>query len=225
MKDVYKRQHLAAVRLCARVGLRGLATVEFLVTGGRFIFLEVNPRIQVEHTITEETAGVDLVAVQLAIAGGASHYELGLPAGIASDGEEVIGELAARRGIAIQARVNAETFAADGSVAPTAGTLTAFSPPTGPGVRVDTYGRSGLVLSPRYDSLLAKVITHVRGTAMPAAVRKMQTALAEFSIDGVRTNIGILRELLSDSQIQLDFQAGAVTTDLVDARLPELRCV
>ena len=214
--------HLAAVRLCARVGLRGLATVEFLVTGEAFVFLEVNPRIQVEHTITEETAGVDLVAVQLAIAGGAPHYELGLPAGIASDGEEVIGELAARRGIAIQARVNAETFAADGSVATTAGTLTAFSPPTGPGVRVDTYGRSGLVLSPRYDSLLAKVITHVRGVSLPAAVRKMQTALAEFSIDGVRTNIEFLRELLSDSDIQSDLESGVVTTGLVDAKIPAL---
>ncbi len=227
LSDALRRDlHLAAVRLCARVGLHGLATVEFLVTGGTFVFLEVNPRIQVEHTITEETAGVDLVAVQLAIAGGASHYELGLPAGIASDGEEVIGELAARRGIAIQARVNAETFGADGSVAPTAGALTTFSPPTGPGVRVDTYGRSGLVLSPRYDSLLAKVITHVRGGSMPAAVRKMQTALAEFGIDGVRTNIEILRELLSDSQIQLDLQAGAVTTDLVDTEASRvgLRC-
>src|SRR5271156_1825049 len=214
--------HLAAARLCARVGLRGLATVEFLVAGEKFVFLEVNPRIQVEHTITEETAGVDLVAVQLAVAGGASYYELGLPAGIASDGDEVIGEPAARRGIAIQARVNMETFARDGSVLPSAGTLTAFSPPTGPGVRVDTYGRPGLVLSPRYDSLLAKVITHVRGSSLPAAVRKMQTALAEFSIEGVQTNISFLRELLSDSQIQSGLQTGAVTTSCVDAKLPEL---
>ena len=116
--------HQAAARLCARVGLRGLATVEFLVTGEEFVFLEVNPRIQVEHTVTEETTGVDLVAVQLAIAGGASYYQLGLPAGIASDGTEVIGEPAAHRGIAIQARVNMETFAPDGSVVPAAGTLT-----------------------------------------------------------------------------------------------------
>ena len=209
--------HLAAARLCARVGLRGLATVEFLVAGEKFVFLEVNPRIQVEHTITEETAGVDLVAVQLAVAGGASYYELGLPAGIASDGDEVIGEPAARRGIAIQARVNMETFARDGSVLPSAGTLSAFSPPTGPGVRVDTYGRPGLVLSSRYDSLLAKVITHVNGSSLHAAVRKTRTALAEFSIEGVRTNISFLRELLSDSQIQ----SGVVTTSFLDAKLSE----
>ncbi len=210
--------HQAAVRLCARVGLRGLATVEFLVAGDKFVFLEVNPRIQVEHTVTEETTGVDLVAVQLAIAGGASYYQLRLPAGIASDGSEVIGEPAARRGIAIQARVNMETFAADGSVVPAAGTLTVFSPPSGPGVRVDTYGRPGLVTSPRYDSLLAKVITHVHGSSLQAAVRKARTALGEFGIEGVRTNIGFLRELLSDDEVE----SGWVTTDFLDERLPEL---
>jgi acetyl/propionyl-CoA carboxylase alpha subunit/acetyl-CoA carboxylase carboxyltransferase component len=219
LSDTLRRElHEAAVRLCARVGLRGLATVEFLVAGEKYVFLEVNPRIQVEHTVTEETTGVDLVAVQLAIAGGASYYQLGLPAGIASDGTEVIGEPAARRGIATQARVNMETFDADGSVVPAAGTLTVFSPPSGPGVRVDTYGRPGLVTSPRYDSLLAKVITHVQGSSLPAAMRKARTALGEFSIEGIRTNIGFLRELLSNSEIQ----SGLVTTGFLDETLPEL---
>jgi acetyl/propionyl-CoA carboxylase alpha subunit/acetyl-CoA carboxylase carboxyltransferase component len=219
LSDALRRElHQAAVRLCARVGLHGLATVEFLVAGDKYVFLEVNPRIQVEHTVTEETTGVDLVAVQLDIAGGASYYQLGLPAGIASDGTEVIGEPAARRGIAIQARVNMETFAADGSVVPAAGTLTVFSPPTGPGVRVDSYGRPGLAASPRYDSLLAKVVTHVHGSSFAAAVRKAQTALGEFSVEGIRTNIGFLRELLSDSEIQ----SGMVTTGFLDERLPEL---
>lgn len=128
-EELRRALHQAAVRLCARVGLRGLATVEFLVSGERFVFLEVNPRIQVEHTVTEQTTGLDLVAVQLAIAGGESYYRLGLPAGIASDGTEVIGEPAAQRGIAIQLRVNAETFGPDFSVLPSAGTLTAFCPP------------------------------------------------------------------------------------------------
>ncbi len=219
LSDALRRGlHQAAARLCARVGLRGLATVEFLVAADKFVFLEVNPRIQVEHTVTEETTGVDLVAVQLAIADGASYYQLGLPAGIASDGTEVIGDPAARRGIAIQARVNMETFAADGSVVPAAGTLTVFSPPGGPGVRVDTYGRAGLVTSPRYDSLLAKVITHVHGPSLQAAVRKARIALGEFGVEGVPTNIGFLRELLSDSQIQ----SGRVTTDFLDRKLPEL---
>jgi acetyl/propionyl-CoA carboxylase alpha subunit len=223
LSDRLRRElHQAAARLCAGVGLRGLATVEFLVAsekeGAKFVFLEINPRIQVEHTVTEETTGVDLVAVQLAIAGGASYYQLRLPAGIASDGTEVIGEPAAGRGIAIQARVNAETFAADGSVVPSAGTLTVFSPPGGPGVRVDTYGRPGLVTSPRYDSLLAKVIAHVHGSSLQAAVRKVRTALGEFGIEGVRTNISVLRELLSDDEVQ----SGWVTTGFLDGRLPEL---
>ncbi|MDT5259111.1 MAG: hypothetical protein QOD10_4191 [Mycobacterium sp.] len=219
LSDRLRRElHQSAARLCAGVGLRGLATVEFLVADENFVFLEINPRIQVEHTVTEETTGVDLVAIQLAIAGGGSYYQLRLPAGIASDGTEVIGEPAARRGIAIQVRVNAETFAADGSVVPAAGTLTVFSPPSGPGVRVDTYGRPGLVVSPRYDSLLAKVITHVHGSSLQAALRKARTALGEFGIEGVRTNISLLRELLSDNEIQ----SGWVTTGFLDGRLPEL---
>ncbi|MDT5223268.1 MAG: hypothetical protein QOG19_675, partial [Mycobacterium sp.] len=177
-----------------------------------------NPRIQVEHTVTEEVVGIDLVAIQLAIASGASYYELRLPAGIASDGIEVIGEPAARMGIAIQTRVNMETFAPDGAVLPAAGTLTVFSPPSGPGVRVDTYGRPGLTPSPRYDSLLAKVVTHVRGISFPAAARKARTALSEFAIEGLATNIDFLRALLSDS----GFQSGKVSTNFLDDKLPEL---
>ncbi|MEE6139451.1 carboxyl transferase domain-containing protein [Mycobacterium sp. 050128] len=219
VSDALRRElHLAAARLCGRAGLRGLATVEFLVAGEEFVFLEINPRIQVEHTITEETTGVDLVAAQLAIAGGASYYQLGLPSGIASDGEEVIGEPAARRGIAIQARVNMETLTADGVVVPAAGVLTVFSPPSGPGVRVDTFGRTGLELSTRYDSLLAKVVTHVRGSSFAAALRKSRTALAEFEVEGVRTNVNFLQELLSDSQIE----SGVVATSFLDAKLSEL---
>jgi acetyl/propionyl-CoA carboxylase alpha subunit/acetyl-CoA carboxylase carboxyltransferase component len=209
--------HRAAARLCAQADYRGIATVEFLVTGEQFVFLEVNPRIQVEHTVTEEVTGVDLVAVQLRIAQGASFHQLRLPAGIVADGDEVVGALAAVRGIAIQTRVNMETIAADGSVLPTAGTLTVFSPPSGPGVRVDTFGRPGLTPSPRYDSLLAKVITRVRGSSFSAAVRKAQTALDEFGIEGIRTNAGFLREVLSHSHVH----TGLVTTDFIDDNLSD----
>ncbi|OBI40585.1 carbamoyl-phosphate-synthetase [Mycobacterium kyorinense] len=208
--------HCAAARLCAQVGYRGLATVEFLVAGEQFVFLEVNPRLQVEHTVTEEVTGIDLVALQLVIADGATLDELELPAGI--DGVDVVAEPAAARGIAIQTRVNMETFAPDGSVLPAAGMLSVFSPPSGPGVRVDTYGRRGLAPSPAYDSLLAKVITHVHGSSLAAALRKAHTALDEFGIEGIRTNIAFLRELLADSQVQ----SGAVTTSFVDEKLPAL---
>ncbi|OHV06073.1 acetyl-CoA carboxylase family protein [Mycobacterium talmoniae] len=210
--------HRAAARLCARVGYRGLATVEFLVSADQFVFLEVNPRIQVEHTVTEEVTGVDLVATQLAIAGGARFPELGLPAGIVAAGVAATGAPAPARGIAVQTRVNTETVAVDGSVLPTAGTLTTFAPPTGPGVRVDTYGRPGLAVSPRYDSLLAKVITHTRGPSFPAALRKARAALAEFGIDGVHTNLAVLRELLADA----DLQSGVVPTSWLQDKLPEL---
>jgi len=216
-ENLRRNLHQSAVTLCAQVGMRGLATVEFLVSDEKFVFLEVNPRIQVEHTVTEETTGLDLVAVQLAIARGASYYQLGLPAGIASDGSEVIGEPATHRGIAIQTRVNAETLAADGAIVPAAGTLTVFSPPSGPGVRVDTYGRPGLTTNPQYDSLLAKVVTHVHGSSFSAAVRKARTALGEFGVEGVGTNIGFLRELLDDSEIQ----SGWVATDFLDGKSAE----
>lgn len=216
--DLRRRLHQAAARLCARVGLRGLATVEFLVSGEDFVFLEINPRIQVEHTVTEAVTGVDLVAVQLAIAEGASFEELPIPAGIASDGTEVGGEPAPSAGIAIQTRVNMETFGPDGSVLPSAGTLAVFTPPTGPGVRVDTYGRPGLTPSPRYDSLLAKVVTQVRSTSFAAAVRKAHTALGEFRIEGVATNLSVLQELLSDKE----FQRGPVSTTFLDDKLPKL---
>jgi len=212
--------HAAAARLAAHVGCRGLATVEFLLSGEQFVFLEVNPRIQVEHTVTEVVTGVDLVAVSLAIAGGASFDDLDLPAGI--DSSDADRRPAAVRGIAIQTRVNMETLDADGSVLPATGTLTVFSPPSGPGVRVDTFGRPGLSPSPRYDSLLAKVITHVHGSSVPAALRKARTALAEFAVEGIRTNIGLLRELLSERQVQSGLESGLVTTSFVDARLPEL---
>ena len=219
--DLRRALHQAAVRLCARVGLQGLATVEFLVTGEDFVFLEVNPRIQVEHTVTEETTGLDLVAVQLAISGGASFYQLGSAPGIASDGTEVIGEPAAQRGIAIQLRVNTESFGPDFSVLPSAGALTVFSPPSGPGVRVDTYGRPGLVVSSQYDSLLAKVIVHVHGSSWRAAVRKADTALSEFGIEGIHTNIGFLRGLLTDDCVE----SGWVSTAFLDEKLPRFAAV
>ncbi|MFE3542572.1 carboxyl transferase domain-containing protein [Nocardia sp. NPDC059177] len=217
LPDTLRRDlHAAAARLCAGVRYRGLATVEFLVSSDEFVFLEVNPRIQVEHTVTEEVTGLDLVATQLALARGTALDDLDLPDGIRADEATCTGDPATADGIAIQTRVNMETMAADGSTVPTAGTLTSFAPPTGPGVRVDTFGRPGLTPSPRYDSLLAKVITRTRGGSFPAAARKAETALAEFTVGGLGTNIAFLREILADSA----FRAGAVTTDFLAERLP-----
>jgi len=214
------RLHAAAARLCAEVGYRGIATVEFLVEERGFVFLEVNPRIQVEHTVTEEVTGVDLVAVQLAIADGVPFENLDLPTGIIAveKGLETVGSVANASGIAIQTRVNMETMTPDGNALPSSGTLDNFTPPGGPGVRVDTFGTVGLSPSARYDSLLAKVITHTRRSDFPAAVRKSIAALSEFAIDGVATNIEFLQAILSDK----DFRDGLVDVDWLGSRLADL---
>ncbi|MHA6626354.1 carboxyl transferase domain-containing protein [Pseudonocardia sichuanensis] len=214
--EVRRRLHESAARLCAGLRYRGLATVEFLVRGETFVFLEVNPRIQVEHTITEEVTGVDLVAAQLAVAGGAGLGDLDLPDGVLADGHGVRGRPAAAAGVAVQARVNIETMTADGGAVPGAGTLTAFTPPTGPGIRVDTFGVPGLVVSPRYDSLLAKVVARARTRA--AALSKVDAALGEFTVDGAPTNIGFLRALLADA----DLRAGPVDTTFLAGRMERL---
>lgn len=182
---------------------RGLATVEFLVTGDQFVFLEVNPRLQVEHTVTEEVTGLDLVELALDLAAGRTLGELGLGDGVPS------------RGSALQARVNAETVRTDGTVVPGTGTLTRFQPPAGRGIRVDTHGYAGYPMSPRYDSLLAKVIVH--GTAGSVAGRAAR-ALAEFDVEGVATNIGLLRVLLAEPGLT----AGEIDTGYVDVRTAEL---
>ncbi|WP_072690921.1 acetyl-CoA carboxylase family protein [Rhodococcus marinonascens] len=207
--------HEAATRLCASVGYLGLATVEFLVSPDGFVFLEVNPRIQVEHTVTEEVTGIDLVVAQIDISRGANLDDLSLPEGISAVGLNVTGRSATARGIAIQARVNMETMRPDGQAVPVTGTLSTFSAPTGPGIRVDTYGRPGLAPSPRYDSLLAKVVVHSRGQSFSAAARKTVSALAEFVIEGVPTNIGFLQAILADP----DFFNGSVDTDFLTERM------
>jgi len=123
----------AALAMARTASYRGAGTFEFLVDRDAFWFIEANARLQVEHTVTEELLGVDLVAAQLAIAGGASLAELGF----------VQERIPAPRGFAIQARVNAETFAADGGVRPAGGVIAAFEAPSGPGVRVDSAAAAG----------------------------------------------------------------------------------
>ncbi len=194
----------AATALCGSAGYRGLATVEFLVRGEEVVFLEVNPRLQVEHTVTEEVTGLDLVEVGVRLAEGATLAGLGLTAPPPV------------RGVAVQARVNAETLLPDGTVRPAAGALERFVPPTGRGVRVDTAAVPGGEVSPRYDSLLAKVVVSDRD--LPRALAGAGRALAELDVAGVATNRDLLAALLALPEVA----AGRATTDLVDARLAEL---
>lgn len=175
--------HSDAVRIAESVGCRGVITVEFLVAGEQAWFLEVNPRLQVEHTITEECTGVDLVGVQFDLAQGAALADLALPGD-------------APHGYAVQARVNAELLTATGDLFPATGTLTHFAPPTGTGVRVDTGAYPGMRQDARFDSLLAKVIA--RGPSYPAALRRCSDALGETAIGGIETNLTVVRAVLDE---------------------------
>ncbi len=180
---VREQLHADAVALAESVRCRGVITVEFLVSGTHYWFLEVNPRLQVEHTVTEEVIGADLVAVQFDLACGASLAELDLPD-------------PAPRGCAIQARVNAEIVTAGGEVLPSSGTVTRFAAPTGVGVRVDTALYAGMRHGVHFDSLLAKVVA--RAGSYPAALRRCADALAETVVAGVDTNTTVLRAVLDE---------------------------
>jgi acetyl/propionyl-CoA carboxylase alpha subunit/acetyl-CoA carboxylase carboxyltransferase component len=178
--EVRGRLAEAATALAGSARYRGLATAEFLVRDTEIAFLEVNPRLQVEHTVTEQVTGLDLVELGLRVADGATLDSLDLDA--------------RPRGVAVQARVNAEALQPDGTFLPGDGTLTRFQPPAGRGVRVDTAAYQGYPVSPHYDSLLAKVITE--GSTLKEAARRAVLALAEFGIAGVPTNAALLQALL-----------------------------
>ncbi len=202
------RQRLldAAVRLGQAVDYRSLGTVEFLVAGDVIAFIEVNARVQVEHTVTEEVTGIDLVTAQLRLADGASLPELGLTQA----------DIPAPKGFAVQTRVNLEIMQPDGNARPSGGVLARYDVPSGPGVRVDHYGTVGYATSPAYDSLLAKVIGV--GPDLPVALRRTARALREFTIEGAGTNIPFLRALLDDPALA----TGAVSTRYVEEHLTDL---
>ena len=199
----------AAVRLASHVGYSNAGTFEFLVdasgSGQPFAFIEANARLQVEHTVTEEVTGVDIVQSQLKIAQGATIADLGLD-------DPAISEA---RGYAIQTRVCMESMGEDGSVRPEAGTLTAYEAPSGPGVRTDGFGYAGYATSLLYDSLLAKVIAHSPSRNFADALTRTKRALAEFRIEGVVTNIGFIQNILNHP----GFAEGAVHTRFIDEEI------
>ncbi|MPY92929.1 MAG: carbamoyl-phosphate synthase large subunit [Acidimicrobiia bacterium] len=205
----------AAVRMAAEVRYGSLGTFEFLVDADAagtedagWAFIEANARLQVEHTVTEEVTGVDLVQAQLRLAGGRTLAELGLTQGV----------VPAPRGHAIQVRVNMETMQPDGTTRPAGGTLSAFEVPSGPGLRTDTFGYVGYRTSPAFDSLLAKLIGHSPSADFADAVARTYRALCEFKIEGVATNLGFLQSLLRHP----DVAANRVYTRFVDDHVAEL---
>ena len=207
--DLRRRLLDAACTLTAAVGYRGLCTVEFLVDedSGDFVFMEANPRIQVEHTVTEAVTGLDLVQLQIRLAAGASLAQLGL--------EQA--RVPAPRGFAVQLRINLEAMQADGSARPTGGTLSAYEPPGGHGIRVDGYGYSGYTTNPGFDSLLAKLIVHADAD-YPATLRRAYRALCEFRLEGVPSNLPFLQSLLQHPEVQ----ANRVTTGFIDSHAAAL---
>ncbi|MFT3971349.1 MAG: pyruvate carboxylase [Micropruina sp.] len=193
-----------AVKFCRHIGYTNAGTVEFLLgADGRYVFIEMNPRIQVEHTVTEEVTDVDLVSSQMRIAGGESLAGLGLR-------QEDIQV----RGQALQCRVTTEDPA--NGFRPDTGRISVYRSPGGAGVRLDggvVFG--GSEVGAHFDSMLVKLTC--RGRDLVAAARRANRALNEFRIRGISTNIGFLEAVISDP----DFLAGRATTSFIDER-PQL---
>jgi acetyl-CoA carboxylase carboxyltransferase component/biotin carboxyl carrier protein len=176
--------------------------------GGGYAFIEANPRLQVEHTVTEEVLGIDLVRIQLQLAAGRSLAELGLEQR----------DVPPPRGFAVQVRINTETMGADGGARPAGGTLVSFEVPSGHGVRTDTCGYVGYQTNPNFDSLLAKLIGHSTSPHFADAVARTVRALGELKIEGVRTNVSFLQHLLQ----RPEFVANRIDTRFVEEHIAEL---
>src|SRR5687767_2061648 len=188
------------VEACIRIGYRGAGTFEFLYEAGRFYFIEMNTRIQVEHPVTELVTGIDLVREQLMIAGGE-------PLSIRQ--EDVV-----LRGHSIECRINAEepeTFM------PSPGLIKRFHPAGGPGVRLDTHIYDGYRIPPNYDSMIGKLIVH--GPDRATAIARMRIALAELVVDGVKTNVPLQQRIMSDT----GFQQGGQNIHYLEKRIAAQR--
>jgi acetyl/propionyl-CoA carboxylase alpha subunit/acetyl-CoA carboxylase carboxyltransferase component len=193
-----------SIALAKAADYQGLGTVEFLLgTDGSLAFIEFNARLQVEHTVTEAVTGLDLVRLQIDIADGLNLEGFQVPT---------------PRGSAIQARVNLEKMQSDGSAKPGGGRLDVFEPPAGPGVRVDHFGYAGYQTSPRYDSMLAKVIVHAASGGMATAAMKTSRALAEFRLEGAASNIAFLQCLLD----RPEWQTYAFDVDFVEREVADI---
>ena len=195
--EIRRELTAAALRLCRAAGYENAGTVEFIMDGqGRFYFMEMNTRIQVEHPVTEMVTGVDLVREQIRIAAGE-------PMSLTQDTVEF-------RGHAIECRITAEDPV---SFTPHPGRIATYLPPGGFGVRVDSHCFAGYTVPPHYDSLLAKVIAH--GADRTEAIARMRRALAEFLLEGIKTTIPFHARLLTDPR----FVEGAYSTAFLETQL------
>jgi acetyl-CoA carboxylase, biotin carboxylase subunit len=181
---------------CRKIGYRGAGTFEFLYENGEFYFIEMNTRLQVEHPVTEMVTGIDLVKMQILIASGER-----LP---------IKQRDIAWRGHAIECRINAEdpqTFM------PSPGRITAYHQPGGPGIRVDSHIYSGYTVPPYYDSMIGKLIAY--GDTREIAMARMRIALSEMVIEGIKTNIPLHQDIMTDAA----FEAGGVNIHYLERKL------
>ena len=181
---------------CKVMGYRGAGTIEFLFEDGKFYFIEMNTRIQVEHPVTEMITGIDIVREQLRVAAGEklaySQKDIHL------------------QGHAIECRINAEDAV---SFMPSPGVIEHYHPPGGPGIRVDTHVYQGYRVPPHYDSLIAKLIAH--GSSRKQALKRMSMALTEIVIEGIKTNIPLHQRLIDDAA----FAAGGTDIHYLEKKL------
>jgi len=183
---------------CRKIGYRGAGTFEFLFENGEFYFIEMNTRVQVEHPVTELITGIDIVQQQIRIAAG---EKLGFKQRDIS-----------LRGHAIECRINAEH---PYRFTPSPGRITAWHPPGGPGIRVDSHAYANYLVPPHYDSMIAKVLAY--GDTRQQALRRMHIALSEMAVDGILTNLPLHRELMTDAR----FVEGGTSIHYLEQRLAQ----
>ena len=201
----------AAMRLARETCFDSVGTFEFLVDASHsaaFFFLEANPRLQVEHTITEEITTVDLVKAQLGLAEGRSLKELGLEQS----------SVHFRPGFAMELRINAEQLDSQGQAKPSHGIIESCDLPAGPGIRVDTAAYTGFRINPRFDPLLAKLVVYSPSSDFEDLLVRARRALSEFRVRGITTNIALLERLLQHP----DFRSGCLYTRFVEDHIAEL---
>jgi acetyl-CoA carboxylase biotin carboxylase subunit len=183
---------------CRKIGYRGAGTFEFLFENDEFYFIEMNTRVQVEHPVTEQVTGIDIVQEQIRIAAGEKLRFRQRDIQI--------------RGHAIECRINAED---PFKFTPSPGRITAWHPPGGPGIRVDSHAYTNYFVPPHYDSMIGKVIAH--GDTREQALRRMRIALSEMVVEGIQTNLPLHRELFTDSS----FEAGGTSIHYLESKLAQ----
>jgi acetyl-CoA carboxylase biotin carboxylase subunit len=183
-----------------KMGYRGAGTFEFLFEDGEFYFIEMNTRVQVEHPVTEQITGIDIVQEQIRVAAGERLRFKQRDIRLA--------------GHAIECRINAED---PYKFTPSPGRITSWHPPGGPGVRVDSHAYTNYFVPPNYDSMIGKVITF--GDTREQAIMRMRIALSEMVVEGIQTNLPLHRDLLADSS----FVAGGTSIHYLENKLAQRR--